>query len=262
MRRLLFAAALIGAAGCASTNNPDTAGDIGGAVGAGVSGVLTHAPVVGSVIDSVDTRRAKVGEWRQERRDAKEAERVKGMHWQLCVAHPDVYGSICRERFAEFRDFLSPPISGAPAADAVKSSPPAAAPSSLNPTATLMDRVRRHEGFRQEPYRDTGGVIHVGYGHNLEANRVLIADLRKAQTVARDVVGEETWARLNQTRQDVLTEMAFTLGSKGLSGFRRFLAAVHTGNWTVAAFEMADSLWAQQQGVRAIVLAEWMRKGG
>ena len=130
MRRLLFAAALIGAAGCASTN-PNTAGDIGSVAGKAVSGVFAHAPVVGSVLDSVDEQRAKVGKWREGTRVARELERVQGMQWQQCATNPCLYGSTCAELFPEF---LLPACSGPSAADA-GTTPPPAAPADPEPTA-------------------------------------------------------------------------------------------------------------------------------
>ena len=256
MRSLLLAAALACAAGGCATTDPDTAGEIGGAAGRAISGILSHAPVVGSALESVDGRRARVEAWRADRREAREAERIRGMQWELCVAHPEAYGAICRERFAEFRDFHAAP----PAADAAATSP-AAAPAPPGPSAGLMARVRAHEGFSAEPYRDASGAVHIGYGHNIDANRVLAADLRRAQGVARAWTGEAAWRPLGPVRQDVLTEMAYTLGSRGLSGFGRLLEAVRTGRWTLAAYEMADSLWAAQQGARALTLAEMMRTG-
>ncbi|MYE01616.1 MAG: hypothetical protein F4Y03_10115 [Alphaproteobacteria bacterium] len=266
VRGLLLAAGVLFAAvvflgvalvtgGCASTN-PDTAKDVGGAAGAAVSGILRHTPVVGSVLESADAQRARVGEWRAERREAREAERVRGMQWELCVAHPEAYGAICRERFAEFRDFAAPertvPKDPNGAGDVLWSPPP---------SPEFMARVRAHEGFRPVPGPDASGKLHVGYGHNIDANSVLARDLAKGMAVAEGVVGPGAWGRLNQTRREVLGEMALTLGSRGLSGFGAMLDALRGSEWTLAAYEMINSLWAAQQGGRSIFLAEMMRTG-
>jgi lysozyme len=56
--------------------------------------------------------------------------------------------------------------------------------------------------------------------------------------------------------------MCFNLGYPRLSNFKKFLAAIQTGNWEEASEEMLDSKWAIQVGDRAKRLAKRMEKGG
>ena len=57
---------------------------------------------------------------------------------------------------------------------------------------------------------------------------------------------------------DVLTNMVFTLGKKGLDGFDDMWAAIEVGDWKKAAAEMKDSAWAGQVGNRAARLIDRM----
>ena len=127
--------------------------------------------------------------------------------------------------------------------------------------------IKRHEGLRLKPYRDTVGKLTIGYGRNLEdvgisleeAELMLEHDLDRAIQAAREVI--PGFDELDEVRQAVLVDMAFNLGRAGLAGFRRFRAALALGDFERAASEMLDSLWARQVGRRAEELAEMMRSG-
>ena len=69
---------------------------------------------------------------------------------------------------------------------------------------------------------------------------------------------EPWWRSLDDNRQRILANMCFNLGYPRLSGFKRFLAALHTGQWETAAVEMMDSKWATQVGDRAKRLRDRM----
>ena len=127
--------------------------------------------------------------------------------------------------------------------------------------------LKKHEGLRLKPYRDTVGKLTIGYGRNLdargittdEATEMLEADIYSA---IEDLRGSLPWFDdLDETRQVVLVDMAYNLGIAGLLKFKRMLAAVETARWEDAAAEMLLSKWADQVGGRAAELAEMMRAG-
>lgn len=130
----------------------------------------------------------------------------------------------------------------------------------------LVQSVQRHEGCRLKPYRDSLGVLTIGWGRNLEAvgvtqdeaDRMLERDL----TLAYHAVSAWEWfGQLSPARQRVLVEMAFNLGLPRLTGFGRMLAALKAGRYQEAADEMLASRWAEQVKGRARTLAETMRRG-
>ncbi len=132
-------------------------------------------------------------------------------------------------------------------------------------TLTLED-LRRDEGLRLTPYRDTRGVLTIGYGINLDQglDRVeadLLLEHRVASRIGELSLRLPVFSTLDPVRQRVVLNMAYQLGVSGLLGFRRLRAALEQGHYARAADEMLDSAWATQTPARAQRLARWMRTG-
>lgn len=132
---------------------------------------------------------------------------------------------------------------------------------------TLLEQLKRDEGCRLMPYRDSLGFLTIGYGRCLdrvgisqdEADLLLAHDAKVAEdAVAVNLIGLD---HLDEARHAVLVNMTFNLGIGGLLQFRRFLAAVRAGDWPRAANEMRGSRWAEQVGPRAQRLATQMETG-
>lgn len=146
-----------------------------------------------------------------------------------------------------------------------------------------MERLRKsiikHEGLRLAVYDDASGkpikagdtlVGHptIGVGRLLderagisqaEAEYLLDNDINR---VVRDVNGNLPWLhRLNDVRRDVLYEMAFQMGVKGLLGFVNTLALIEGGKYEAAASAMLNSKWAKQTPARAKALSLAMLNG-
>jgi len=131
----------------------------------------------------------------------------------------------------------------------------------------LIDQLKRHEGIRLFPYRDTVGKLTIGIGRNLddvgiseqEAETMLLTDIAKAYNTLK-----ARWPKLealDDARQNVLINMAFNIGVGGLLNFNNMLAAIAMGDYTKAAAEMLNSKWARQVGARARQLAKQMETG-
>lgn len=135
-------------------------------------------------------------------------------------------------------------------------------------TETLIQRLKRHEGYRLKPYLDTTGNYTIGYGHKLtddqaqeyangiseiDAEQLLDADINKARVaLAQDL----PWALdLPRFRQDILTELVFQLGVNGLLTFKNLLYCARCGDQDGVAHAMLDSLWHKQTPARCEELA-------
>jgi lysozyme len=151
------------------------------------------------------------------------------------------------------------------------------------PINTLDEQLRRDEGFRETPYRDTTGRWTIGYGHNLDAQNEQRPDRisrEQAETILQRDIQEANrqldqnlpWARdLDPARRAVLANMVFNIWignaprngqpGSGLLGFQRALDAVRNGDYEGASREMLGSRWSGQVGDRATRLAEQMRTG-
>lgn len=130
--------------------------------------------------------------------------------------------------------------------------------------ATMFE-VMEHEGFRAKPYRDTEGVLTVGFGTNLEEGisygdaTSMMVNALEARMI--DCQKLPVWGNLNAVRKGVLLNMAYNLGMNRLRGFERMFRALASGDYEQASKEMLDSKWATQVGERAKTLAERMRTG-
>lgn len=137
----------------------------------------------------------------------------------------------------------------------------------MNYLEIAQEQLRRDEGVRAKPYRDTVGKLTIGCGRNLddvglsdeEIEFLLANDLDRAATDVRRIVPK--FDLLSETRKAVLLNMTFNLGAARLSGFKKFLAAVDESRYADAAKEMLDSTWAQQVSSRAVRLSRQMAEG-
>lgn len=124
------------------------------------------------------------------------------------------------------------------------------------------------EGRRSKPYMDSEGIWTGGIGRNLqdveftdsEIALMFANDLDRADRAARKLV--MTFDSLSDARKSVLVNLAFNMGERRLSGFRKMLAAVDAGEFGLAADEMVDSRWyTQVQKSRSERLVRMMREG-
>jgi lysozyme len=152
----------------------------------------------------------------------------------------------------------------------------------------LIAQLKRHEGFRSRPYRDTVGKLTIGYGRNLddvplnEEELKLVGAASQEEVIKKGLSESQAelllilevqrlhgelgrklpwFARLDEARQAVLLNMAFNLGTAGLLAFVNTLRCVKNGDYMQAAKNMLVSKWARQVGKRAHELALQMERG-
>ena len=134
-----------------------------------------------------------------------------------------------------------------------------------DPHEGLQARLIRHEGWRACAYLDSLQNWTIGVGHLLKRPvperlcwsdskilAVLDNDIDRAEANAEhDLNAPGVWAGLRRGPREVLIEMSYQLGGRGLLHFKRMLAAVRSGDLAAAADEMLDSRWAKQTPRRA-----------
>jgi lysozyme len=166
----------------------------------------------------------------------------------------------------------------------------------------LKKELRRDEGVRYSPYKDSVGVWTVGCGWNLEARglpaktalvlagvtEVLVIDAPPEQAKAlaekgfsildgtvdalldlslRDAAEDarelvHDFENLSDDRQRAFVNRAFNLGRSRMAGFRKMLAAAKRYDWAECSQQMLDSKWARQVGSRADRLAAMVLSDG
>lgn len=129
-----------------------------------------------------------------------------------------------------------------------------------------LDLIKKHEGLRLKPYKDTVGKLTIGYGRNLDDNgisqyeaEVLLHD--DVQLCYAQCIKLPCWDKLNEARKAALLDMCFNLGITRLKTFKNMFGALEVGAYNRAAAEMLNSKWAAQVKTRATELAEIMIKG-
>jgi lysozyme len=131
----------------------------------------------------------------------------------------------------------------------------------------IIEMLKRHEGLKLKPYKDTVGKLTIGYGRNLddvgiskeEAEMMLRNDFSRTMAAVRNNIA--FFDELDIDRQDVLLDMCYNLGIKKLLTFKKMLNFLSEHKYNEAAKEMLDSLWAKQVKGRASELALIMKGG-
>lgn len=131
--------------------------------------------------------------------------------------------------------------------------------------AMIRDDLRKDEGYRKFPYKDTEGKLTIGIGRNLDSvglreNEIELCfsnDIGDAEIAARALVPE--FDRLSDIRKVVVLNMAFQLGHDRLALFTNTLAAINRGDWQAAAEGVLNSRMARQAPVRSAKNAYRMR---
>ena len=132
---------------------------------------------------------------------------------------------------------------------------------------TLIEQLKRDEGLRLKPYRDSVGKLTLGYGRNLDDEGITQAEAE--YLLNNDVIDAAShlhsflpWTdSLDEVRRGVLINMAFNMGIYSLLKFKSTLGFVEAGEYGKAANSMLASLWATQVGPRAHRLALQMETG-
>jgi len=129
----------------------------------------------------------------------------------------------------------------------------------------LLEKIKHHEGFVEHVYDDSLGIPTIGYGFAIKdlildediAEEILIRKLEKLQKNANS---RFKWLEdMPQEVQEVVINMCYQLGIRGVSKFRKAISAMQEGDWEEAADEMLDSLWARQTPNRAKELSDIVR---
>jgi len=135
------------------------------------------------------------------------------------------------------------------------------------PVQTLIDLLKKHEGLRLKPYKDTTGKLTIGFGRNLDDNGItenealylLKNDMETAINDIKTVL--PFFNHFSENRKYALISMMFNLGRTRFSKFENMIAAITVADWNAAATHALDSKWATQVGARANEIAELLKSG-
>lgn len=139
----------------------------------------------------------------------------------------------------------------------------------------IKEMIKRHEGVRNKPYKDSLGLWTVGVGHLIgngrtlpmeydrtfsdeEINTMFEEDYAAHKAAAEQIPG---FMDLNKTGQGALTDLTFNMGGKWYKKWPKFTKNISEGNTEEAAKSLEDSKWYGQVGNRAPEVVAMIRAG-
>ena len=135
----------------------------------------------------------------------------------------------------------------------------------------LKARIKEHEGYRDQVYKDSLGFATIGYGHLVlstdrfkegvtykkkDLEEVFDSDFNIAKSNANQLI---KGLPIHHQAKCVIIEMVFQLGIGGVSKFNKMWKALKQNDYQIASEEMLDSKWAKQTPKRAEELSIVMK---
>jgi lysozyme len=127
---------------------------------------------------------------------------------------------------------------------------------------SLTNKIKDSEGFNGNPYNDSLGIPTIGYGTKLPLSKLEseMIMMQRLNAKISELESKKPFVKtLPDSKQDVLYEMSYQLGVRGLLLFKRMWKAIENENFDLASKEMLNSLWATQTPARAKKLSEIMK---
>jgi lysozyme len=140
----------------------------------------------------------------------------------------------------------------------------------------IMDMVKKHEGVRTKPYKDSVGLWTIGVGHLIgdgkslppewnrefsmaEIDALFAEDFEHHKKAAEKIPG---YSSANKATQGALIDLTFNMGAAWYKKWPNFIKALVAGNMQQAAEELQGSKWYQQVKGRAANIVALIKSGG
>lgn len=127
---------------------------------------------------------------------------------------------------------------------------------------SLIDAIKKSEGYRPRVYKCTAGVDTIGIGFAIKDLHLdedicdMILERKIGELKLRLHKNYPFILDLPESVQDVCIEMAYQLGVTGFGRFRKTLQFLRLQDFKSASEEMLDSRWAEQTPNRAKRLSQ------
>ena len=124
--------------------------------------------------------------------------------------------------------------------------------------SNLKLRIKKNEGYSNKPYKDQLGFFTIGYGHLIKSNEskylknfyskkylenLFNKDFNEAVAQYKKLFFKKSHG---QKEKELLIEMLFQLGDKGVSKFVKMLSHIEKKQKFMTCLEMLNSLWYKQ----------------
>jgi lysozyme len=118
---------------------------------------------------------------------------------------------------------------------------------------SLVEDIKQEEGFKGTVYKCTEGFDTIGFGTRLPLSKEeseLILEYR-LKIMKSQLTGYLYNLDIKQEAWDILFNMAYQLGVRGVLNFKKMIKALEKQDYKTASKEGLDSLWAKQTPNRA-----------
>jgi len=112
--------------------------------------------------------------------------------------------------------------------------------------------LREVEGLKLNVYKDTKGILTIGYGRNLESRGINVTEAelmldRDVNSVIADLIDIfPNFFNFPENLRVVLVSMMFNLGKSRFLTFKKFIDAVKRGDKKAMVYELLNSNRAKQ----------------
>jgi len=118
---------------------------------------------------------------------------------------------------------------------------------------TLVEDIKKEEGYRSSVYLDTLQKPTIGYGFlidtlELQEDICELILMRKLEKLIKSIKFNFKWFDdMPDKVQDVIINMCYQLGVSGVSKFKKTIQLMKNKQWDRASVEMLDSKWGREQ---------------
>ena len=135
--------------------------------------------------------------------------------------------------------------------------------------------IKKHEGVRTKPYKDSLGLWTVGVGHLIGDGKTLPPEWNRELSMAevdelfyKDYMSHKKAAMkipgfnlVNAKAQGALIDLTFNMGNTWFKKWPNFVKNLSEGNTVGAAASLEDSNWYKQVKGRAVTIVALIKQG-
>ena len=121
---------------------------------------------------------------------------------------------------------------------------------------TLIDKIKKEEGFRRDLYKCPANKTSIGYGTNLEDGiseefAEVMLKFILSKSIDEILQAKPIVLRLPLEKQEVIFDLAYNMGVPTLLKFKNMWHSLERFDYENAAIELLDSRYAKQVPNRA-----------
>jgi lysozyme len=141
---------------------------------------------------------------------------------------------------------------------------------------SIMEMIKKHEGVRTKPYKDSLGLWTVGVGHLIGNGKTLPPEWNREFTMEEidklfmeDYIHHKNAAqkipafnKMNSLGQGALIDLTFNMGPAWFKSWPTLMKQLSSGDFNSAADNLKNSTWFKQVKSRGVTIVNMIRNAG